>query len=406
MTKQRRILACIGTRPEAIKFRSVLDALEERDVETEVFFTNQSPDLVGEIDADYVMDGRWASLNDGIQRVMFELQHRLREEEPDAVLVQGDTASAFAGALAAFLTDVPVGHVEAGLRTYRRTPWPEEAFRGMIARMARWHFAPDEDAQENLRREMGYSWENPVLDHKDEVAALSKWSIDYGDEIFITGNPIIDTLPSQPFRVLVTLHRRENWGEPIEDALDVLEEFSGPSRTVDIIRHPNWEAQGVEEPETGNWIGVSNPVSHDEFLDWMQVSDVVVTDSGGLQEEAAHFGVDCIVYREATERTALGRLEAVEVVDPSEPERLREALEDRFRKRQAYGSGDAGERIAEILVSELDQNGSITAEKGSRSDERGSVSGVGCPNDFWSYLGQDAERRKITDRMKELADDA
>lgn len=332
-----RILAVAGTRPEVIKLGPVMEALEERGAEVRLLLTNQSPDLVKDADLDVVgftMDGRWAGLSDGIQRTMFEAQHEIRMLGPDAILIVGDTASALAGALAGYLAEVPVGHVEAGLRTYRENPRPEEAFRGAIARFARWHFCPDRNSAKNVG-----------------------WELDYPGDIYITGNPVIDTLPNQNFHVLATLHRRENWGEPIENALAVLHDFAETNEhaQVEVIRHPNWTEHVRCCPDQRSEIGfyLADPVPHAAFREMLSRSDLVVTDSGGLQEEAAYLGVDCIVYREKTERTALSDCGAVRVVGDGGPEKLREMLREAHQKRFCYGSGDAGEQIAEILVEEL-----------------------------------------------------
>lgn len=338
-----KIAAVFGTRPERIKLEPVVAALEERGVEVVWIFTNQSPDLVEAVDDDETAwEGlaEWSNLNHGLREALVLVQNVLEDESADALLVQGDTATAFAGAVAGFLAEVPVGHVEAGLRTYRREPWPEEAFRGAIARFARWHFCPDRDSYLNLVDE--------------GVGRL--------DNAWTTGNPVIDTLPQKPFSVLVTLHRRENWGRPINRAIDNLYYFVTEHENVrvDCIRHPNWGSWG--RPADPDWDAAAaldglifhEPVDHDEFLEMMQNSDLVVTDSGGLQEEAARFGVDCIVYRSETERTALRDAGAVSVVDPSEPEKLAQALREAHRKRFCYGYGDAGEQIAEILVRELE----------------------------------------------------
>lgn len=348
----RKVAAVFGTRPERIKLGPVADALEERGVEVEWLFTNQSPDLVDDEEDWYRIPGDWEDLRFGVSKIVDLAPVGLY----DAVLVQGDTASAFAGAVAGFLAEVPVGHIEAGLRTYRREPWPEEAFRGAIARFATWHFCPDEIAADNIMYE------------------LQSWGAEQeGGNVFVTGNPIIDALPSQPFRVLVTLHRRENWGAPNKKALDVMEEFvadHGETTGATIVEHPNWEDQGIKRPHKPG-VYYSTPVEHSEFLEMLEDADLVVTDSGGLQEEAAYLGTDCIVYRSATERTALEASGAVEIVDPTnDPQELRSALERRYERRMAYGSGDAGKEIADILVREL------------------------------------SERREPTERMKELADEA
>lgn len=361
-----RIATLIGTRPEEIKMQPVIDALQERGVDVWSFQSGQSPDLV-EAQED---TPRWDSLQDGIARIIAEMDF----SSVDALLVQGDTATAFAGAVAGFLAEVPVGHVEAGLRTYEREPRPEEQFRGMIARVATWHFCPDEDSYRNIVMELGHvknfaelAWDGKPDNwpwQKEQAPAAQILGL---HNAFITGNPIIDTLPSQPLRVLATLHRRENWGERIEGALRALSDFQGDharSAEVRVIRHPNWEAQGIDTQLCAPNLIYREPVDHATFLSWMRQSDVVVTDSGGLQEEAAHFGIPCIVVRSATERKALERGGSVQLVDPDDSESLLVALESILAQRRAYGDGNAGQKIAEILVNELGEGRPKTERMG------------------------------------------
>jgi UDP-N-acetylglucosamine 2-epimerase (non-hydrolysing) len=171
----------------------------------------------------------------------------------------------------------------------------------------------------------------------------------------VVGNTVIDTLARDPFSVLVTLHRRENWGERIILAIEVLMKFKAHYGIhLTIIRHPNWKRFLKNQPET------IDPVSHEDLQDLMLNSSVVVTDSGGLQEEAAHYGVPCLVVRESTERVALLESGAVKLVHPDRPEELRQALQDEYDKRHAYGDGDAGEKIASILLTSLESSPETT----------------------------------------------
>jgi UDP-N-acetylglucosamine 2-epimerase (non-hydrolysing) len=242
--------------------------------------------------------------------------------------------------VAAFLSEVPVAHVEAGLRTYASEPFPEEALRRMIACVARWHFCPDEDAAQNVANESG-------IVHSTFGAE---------DGIYVVGNTINDTLPKHPFRVLATLHRRENWGDRIWNALEVLSDFqcSDPEDdgAIDVIavRHPNWE-----ERYKYTLVGAlgCEPLDRSVLLEELQLADVVVTDSGGLQEECAFLSIPCIVFRTATERTALLENGAIELVHPDRPEELRAALDRHLQRRYTYGRGDTSEKIAKILMEEL-----------------------------------------------------
>lgn len=346
MTDIPRILVCHGTRPEWLKLRPVANALGKWGAVVREWCSGQSKDLVEASDPRMKTDG---SLDSLIASVLdwFPTQF----DEVDCVVVQGDTATAFACALAAYLQEIPVAHVEAGLRTYADEPRPEEAFRGMIARLATWHFAPDEDAAENICREMNRA-DTPHFHN----AIPPIWGNEFCREanVWVVGNPIIDTLGKQPFRVLATLHRRENWGRRIAEAIRVLDEFNRQDGVeVYIVRHPNWEAHldPAEMPDL--YFRAIDPVKHDALVDRIRSADCVVTDSGGLQEEAAYVGTPCIVVRTATERTALVRNGAVRLVDPDKPDVLHRLLVEQRERRTAYGTGDSGDTIAKILVSEL-----------------------------------------------------
>jgi UDP-N-acetylglucosamine 2-epimerase (non-hydrolysing) len=329
-----RIVSARGTRPEAIKMQPVEDALRAAGSEVLVWDSGQSPDLTGSKSAII-----WASgVTKGIASAMSAFKAWLEAQEPvDAVLVQGDTATAFACALTAFLEGIPVGHVEAGLRTYASEPFPEEAFRRMIAPLARWHFCPDQDSEENLRREAN-----------KEYAVM--------EGVHVTGNPVIDTLPNRPLRVLATLHRRENWGARIGDALLALNQICADfDAIVTVIRHPNWTKALSFDPErVCPHVHFETPMSREDMVDALiEATDLVVTDSGGLQEEAAALGVPCLVLRTATERTALVANGAVTLIDPDDADALYEAVAAIARRRSVYGPRGAGRRIADILLKEL-----------------------------------------------------
>lgn len=321
-----RILVVYGTRPEQIKLQPLIGQLRARGVTVVVLATGQSPDLT---DPPGKGSDAWRSgLTLGLTQAVRDVEHMLLTYPYDALIVQGDTASAFAGALAGFLAQVPVAHVEAGLRTYATEPFPEEGFRRAITPLATWHFCPDQDAAHNVIAEGA-----PCHD------------------VFTVGNTVIDTLPRAPLRVLVTLHRRENWGTRIKAALRALD--TTPGVRVTAIRHPNWAAQGIREADYPDLTFVA-PEPHDAFLTRLQNTALVVTDSGGLQEEAAHFGIPVLVLRTSTERTALEARGAVTLVHPDDPDALRNALDDAVRRRTCYGQGHASALIATHLLDSLD----------------------------------------------------
>lgn len=329
-----KIAIASGTRPEKIKLEPVAHALAERAATVLWYETVQSPDLVTGTRAQGVS---WGSLHEGVASVVRSFQQWAQTMRPDAVLVQGDTATAFAVALSAFLLKLPIGHVEAGLRTYEAEPWPEEAFRRMIAPLATWHFAADADSRENLVGE--------------GIPASA---------VFITGNPVIDSLAPQRPEILVTLHRRENWGERITEALSTLNDIAvhEAAPIITVVKHPNlraWLLKGSLELLYPN-LHFIDPQPAERFRAMLRMAAIVVTDSGGLQEEAAYYGKPCLVLRTSTERRALQDLGAVTLVHPDEPDALRSQLQALLRRRTAYGTGNAGSTIASILLKELEQH--------------------------------------------------
>jgi UDP-N-acetylglucosamine 2-epimerase (non-hydrolysing) len=357
------VVVAYGTRPERIKLAPVVDALRERGVDVVEWCSGQQRDLAGSSEHGMRKELWEAGLTCGIANCLDEFEKVVQRIRPACVIVQGDTATAFACAQAAFLARVPVAHVEAGLRTYASEPWPEEAFRRQIAAVATWHFCPDEIAANNVRSETcapmqylipkGTVTTEPIYPGKIIFETESNvWSIAGNDNVHVVGNTAIDTLPPAAMRVLVTLHRRENWGARIERALDVLHEVDA---CVEVIQHPNWNSWMNSEPaERWPKLAFHPPTARERMLIRLRIVDLVVTDSGGLQEEAAHFGTPCLVLRTSTERTALERAGAVTLVHPDKPERLRAALDQALAKRRCYGDGSASEQIADILVRELE----------------------------------------------------
>jgi UDP-N-acetylglucosamine 2-epimerase (non-hydrolysing) len=325
-----RIVVAYGTRPERIKMQPVVDALRTRGFEVEEWCSGQSRDLLSDLDVQELKMWSSGHLTDGVGGLIALFGSRLRGWPADAVVVQGDTATAFACAQAAFLSGVPVAHVEAGMRTYERTPWPEETFRRQIALIANWHFCPSSIEASNLRDEY----------------------ID-GD-IRIVGNTVIDTLEPVPFNVLATLHRRENWGAPIADALTELAAFTESHANVRtaVVRHPNWAQHLTATPAESARFTLVAPMAHEQLLASIQAASVVVTDSGGLQEEAAHFGTPCLVYRDHTERVALQENDAITLCPPG-TDALRMHLDRIWRQRNSYGAGNASSLIARILAGDL-----------------------------------------------------
>lgn len=372
-----KLLVLLGTRPEAIKTAPVVVEARRRaaeGIETRVVSTGQHREMVRtvarlfgtqpDIDLDLMEPNQTlASLT---ARAMVGLTQVYERERPDAVLVQGDTTTAMCGALAAFYLRIPVGHIEAGLRTGDvYSPFPEEANRRIVSQFARWHFAPTEGARANLLRE----------------------NLPEGSEIVVTGNTVIDALllatervrahPSTDEHVaharawkarggrvvLVTGHRRENFGAPFESfcrgLLDIADAFPDALVLYPVHLNPN-----VQEPVRRLMGGRANvrlapPADYPEFVELMTLADLIVTDSGGVQEEAPSLGVPVLVTRTTTERPEAVEAGAVLLVGPdreriaAEAKRLLSDPAARAKMRIAanpYGDGHAAKRIVDALV--------------------------------------------------------
>jgi UDP-N-acetylglucosamine 2-epimerase (non-hydrolysing) len=377
-----KVLTIFGTRPEAIKLAPVIKALEaEQSITSVVCVTAQHRQMLDQVlrnfsivpkhDLNIMAAGQ--DLFDITVRSLEGLKTVMEQEQPDLVLVQGDTTTAFTAGLAAYYSKVPLGHVEAGLRTYRKySPFPEEINRRLVSTMADLHFAPTEWAKSNLLAE--------------RIPA---------DRISVTGNTVVDALlwtvkqqqtPAQRdalqrlFRdnwgiavppasgrrlILVTGHRRENFGKPFEEICLALRKLA-EKKDVEII-YPVHLNPNVQGPVRAILSGMPNirliePLEHSPFVFLMSHSYLILTDSGGIQEEAPSLGKPVLVMRETTERPEGIEAGTVKLVGTSEAAIVREAgnlLDDRrqyesmSRSVNPYGDGRAAERIVSVILDSL-----------------------------------------------------
>lgn len=337
------ILISFSTRPEYYKVKPIIDFLKENKVKHHVLHIGQHTDLMpNDIEWHRLMkpDGKnmgqfanFSRLDSLCLTPMFDSEW-LFQYNYDLVLVQGDTASAFGLALAAFNNDVPIAHVEAGMRTYSNNPYPEEAYRKMISCMASLHFCPTEIEYDNL---------------------VSEGTL---GNIYITGNTVIDTMPpySKPEynnAVLCTMHRREN-KEYFSAWIERLDEIAGeyPSYNFLFIQHPSNDKEPLQKVENLN---VISPLKRKELLNILYQCAFVITDSGGLQEETAYFEKRVVVCRDKTERrqgVLMGQ--AFLAKDPTELEETIDICMN-YKKplnqvRWIYGDGKASEKIGKILM--------------------------------------------------------
>lgn len=366
----KKITVVFGTRPEAIKLAPVIDALKRRpDVETRVVLTAQHRDLVDPVlrffdivpdhDLDIMEAGQGPS--DVTARVLVALQDIIRNERPDCVVVQGDTTSAMAAAMAAFYQKIPVAHVEAGLRTPDRyNPFPEEMNRRLISQLATIHFAATAANRDNLLHE-----------HVPDEA------------IHVTGNPVIDALMQITSRdeplpaalagidttkriILLTTHRRENFGEPQRNIFEAVNQVVERHPDVEVVfpMHPN---PAVKEAvnrhlHTHPRIKIIEPLDYIAFVRLMAMSHIIMSDSGGIQEEAPALGKPVLVLRTTTERAEViesgnARLVGVSkeaIVENVEELLMRDEVYERMsRPSFPFGRGGAAERIAGVVSGEL-----------------------------------------------------
>lgn len=362
-----RLLSVIGTRPEAVKMAPVLRALAaEPGVDSRLCATGQHRDLLDgalrffdlapDVDLDLMTPAQ--GLNGLCAAALHRLDTVLAETAPDRVVVQGDTATAYAAALAAHHRGIPVAHVEAGLRTYATHPWPEEANRRAIALAADLHLAPTPAAAANLAAERlrgrVFVTGNSGIDALHLVLAR----LDADPGLRAAADAALPAMPPDSRLVLFTGHRREHFGAPFESIWTALREIARrPDVAILCPVHPNPE---VRDPITAALGGIANinlvaPLDLPAFVQAMRRAALVLTDSGGVQEETAALGKPALVLREATERgegvsAGLARLVGA---DPARIARSAEELLDRplaLAPSRVYGDGRAAARIVDALL--------------------------------------------------------
>ena len=367
--KKIKVMTVFGTRPEAIKMAPVVLELEKHSdmITPVVAVTAQHREMLDQvlnlfhIKPDYDLDIMAAgqTLFDITMRAMSGLDKVLSEEKPDIVLVHGDTTTTFAGALAAYYHQTEVGHVEAGLRTHNKySPFPEEMNRHLTGAIADLHFAPTSTSENNL-----------LMENVQE------------DNIFVTGNTVIDALhhtvrdefafdPSladigfgKHRIVLVTTHRRENLGEPMRHVYQALKQLIEEIPDIEIVFpvHKNPKVREVVQEELGGVerVHLIDPLDYEPFANLMHRSAIILTDSGGVQEEAPALGKPVLVLRDTTERPEAVAAGTVKLIGTdrervySEAKRLLTDAGEYNRMAEAvnpYGDGKAAERIVQAIL--------------------------------------------------------
>ena len=369
MADKIKVMSIFGTRPEAIKMAPVVRALMRHTdaIETRTLVTAQHREMLDQVlhlfritpDYDLNIMAAGQTLFDITSRAMLGINEVFQKERPDLVLVHGDTTTTFAGALAAYYHQIPVGHVEAGLRTHDiYSPFPEEMNRRLTGGIATLHFAPTATAHANLRAE----------------------GIPEG-RIFITGNTVIDALhhtvrpdyvlPAELGSVdfaehrvlLVTTHRRENLGEPMRHVYrairDIIEELDDVEVIFPVHRNPKVREIVQEELGSLERVHLIDPLDYEPFANLMARVDIVLTDSGGIQEEAPALGKPVLVLRDTTERPEAVTAGTVRLIGTDErrvyEETMRLLTEPTAYTHMAeavnpYGDGEAARRIIEAIL--------------------------------------------------------
>lgn len=366
------VLVVVGTRPEAVKLAPVVHQLRASPTLRPILLaTSQHTQLLHPVLAEFGLKAdhdlrvmrRGQDLSALSRRLIGRLTTFLAEHPVAAVVVQGDTTTALMGGLCAFYQGTPVAHVEAGLRTGDLgAPFPEELNRRLLATLARWHFAPTASAVHNLRQE-GVPSARIVRTGNTVVDALL-WMLPRCRSELVS--PLRPSGAARPFRqlVLVTCHRRENLGRPLQVIVRALGKLARQRPDLDVLFpvHPNPGVGQVVRPALRHLANVSllPPLEYRQFLACLREADLVVTDSGGVQEEATVLGKRVVVLREQTERTegveegwlTLAGTDAAAIVracadaldHPARPAR---------RASRVFGDGRAAERIVRVLERDL-----------------------------------------------------
>jgi len=366
--EKKKIITIFGTRPEAIKMAPLVKELEKREgIVSKVCVTAQHREMLDQVleyfdinpDFDLNIMKNKQSLTGITNRVLEGLEEIFSKEKPDMVLVHGDTTTTFSGALAAFYQQIKVGHVEAGLRTHNKYfPFPEEMNRKLTASLADLHFAPTKNSKKNLIKEGVnekdiYITGNTVIDAMHHTVKEDfKFSIDLLNNIDYVNKKVI----------LITAHRRENWGEGINNICEALNRIVKENEDVELIYlvHLNPIVRDVVYEKLGNneRIHLLNPLDTNETHNLINKCFMVMTDSGGLQEEAPHLGKPVLVLRDVTERPEAVEYGTVKLVGTDVEKIVYEANkliknEDEYlkmsRATNPYGDGYASKRIADII---------------------------------------------------------
>ena len=361
-----KVMAIFGTRPEAIKMAPLVKVLQQKQeqFDCKVCVTAQHRQMldqvleVFQITPDYDLDimQQRQTLTQITSRALQGLEDVLQKEKPDLILVHGDTTTTFVGSLAAFYQQIAVGHVEAGLRTWNKlSPYPEEMNRQLTGIIADLHFAPTSWSmnnliQENKKQETIYVTGNSVID-----AFSTTVREDYH-------HPVLDKIAGQKM-ILMTAHRRENLGEPMRQIFRAIRRLIDKHQDISVVYpvHLNPIVQEMAKEILGNHerINLIDPLDVIDFHNFESRAHMILSDSGGVQEEAPSFGVPVLVLRDTTERPEGVEAGTLKLVGTDEEEIFNqadqllmdsEAYQQMSQAANPYGDGQASERIAQAIL--------------------------------------------------------
>jgi UDP-N-acetylglucosamine 2-epimerase (non-hydrolysing) len=377
--KPIKTLCVMGTRPEAIKMAPLSLALRDDDrFDAHICVTGQHREMLDQVlqifkvvpDSDLAVMRPNQDLTDVTSSILLGMRKVLKEVRPDIVLVHGDTATTFAASLAAYYERIAVGHIEAGLRTGNLySPWPEEANRKLTGVLANLHFAPTERSRANLLAE-GVKPDNIIVTGNTVIDALLviKQRIETDAALSATLRKQYDYLSADRRLILVTGHRRENFGDGFERICEALRVIASANPGVDIL-YPVHLNPAVRGPVNRILSDIPNvkliePVDYVDFIYLMMQSFMIITDSGGVQEEAPSLGKPVLVMRDTTERPEAVDAKTVQLVGTNIEqittwtERLltdRDAYREMSLAHNPYGDGRATVRICDRIVSEFSE---------------------------------------------------
>ena len=369
-----KILIIFGTRPEAIKFAPIIEEIKKyNELNCITCITGQHKEMLEQvidlfkikIDFDLNVMEKHNELFEITSKILLGLKKVIETVNPNLILVQGDTSTTFAATLAAFYKKIPVGHVEAGLRTYNKyAPWPEEIYRKITSSIADLHFAPSELEVNNLKKEgiknNVFKTGNTVIDALFSVIKL----IEKDKKISSSLSSKFKFLNEEKPIILLTSHRRENYGKNIRNICEAILELVNKYKEVNFVIpvHMNPNIKNTIEDYLTNIknINLIKPLNYLEFIYIMKKSYLILTDSGGVQEEAPSLGIPVLVLRDTSERMAGIKIGTSKIVGTDKNEIFKATSEllldkkkydEMSKKNNPYGDGFASKRIIEAILS-------------------------------------------------------